>query len=338
MNAMKIAIYTLLVLGASVVWGSCQRGGDEDTAQVTLRLATRAVTVTEQKGELGNEGIKTLQIFLYRNEGGTYTFYRKEDVPGVDFGRKTVTVKLDDIKLGWYKFYAIANGASVGMESVQQEEGDVATELENLEIEDDGYFPKTAEEITENGLPMAGFTDVKVNNKSVSATIDLCRAVAKLDITLKNETGTPLTVNEINFGAFGADKAFLFKQEGNDVPATEYKEIPFNGLNKEIGTDEGYNTANFTFYVYPSAAGQTAYTMGLDAMLGETPKTYEPVPLMDKNDNELTSMPRNTLYKITAIVDQDVIRFQNFTVDEWGESHTGGDINIGKNVSEIDER
>lgn len=323
MNAMKIAIYTLLVLGASVVWGSCQRGGDEDTAQVTLRLATRAVTVTEQKGELGNEGIKTLQIFLYRNEGGTYTFYRKEDVPGVDFGRKTVTVKLDDIKLGWYKFYAIANGASVGMESVQQEEGDVATELENLEIEDDGYFPKTAEEITENGLPMAGFTDVKVNNKSVSATIDLCRAVAKLDITLKNETGTPLTVNEINFGEFGADKAFLFKQEGNDVPATEYKEIPFNGLNKEIGT-EGNNTANFTFYVYPSAVGKGAYTMGLNT----EGKKYSPVSLLH-NGRELTEMQRNTKYEINAVVDLDGIRFRNITVDDWGYSLAGGDINIG---------
>ena len=327
MNAMKIAIYTLLVLGASVVWGSCQRGGDEDTAQVTLRLATRAVTVTEQKGELGNEGIKTLQIFLYRNEGGTYTFYRKEDVPGVDFGRKTVTVKLDDIKLGWYKFYAIANGASVGMESVQQEEGDVATELENLEIEDDGYFPKTAEEITENGLPMAGFTDVKVNNKSVSATIDLCRAVAKLDITLKNETGTPLTVNEINFGAFGADKAFLFKQEsGDDVPSeATYKTFNFPNLNTPIADGE---EENFVFYVYPSNVSSN-YTIGLDAVLGENSETYPPVPLLDADGSELTEMPRNTLYKINAVVDVDAIRFRDITVDKWESTWSGGDINIG---------
>ena len=325
MNAMKIAIYTLLVLGASVVWGSCQRGGDEDTAQVTLRLATRAATVTGQEGELGNEGIKTLQIFLYKQEGGSYGFYRKEGVTGVDFRSKTVTVKLDDIKLGWYKFYAIANGASVGMESVQQEEGDVATELENLEIEDDGYFPKDADGIAGNGLPMAGVSgEVRVNSKSVSTTIPLYRAVAKLDIILKNETGTPLTVNEINFGAFGANKAFLFKQEGNDVPATEYKEIPFNGLNKEIGTDEEHNTANFTFYVYPSAAGKEAYTMGLNT----EGKKYSPVSLLH-NGRELTAMQRNTKYEINAIVDLDGIRFRNITVDDWGYSLAGGDINIG---------
>lgn len=321
MNAMKIAIYTLLVLGASVVWGSCQRGGDEDTAQVTLRLATRAATVTDQDGNLGDEGIKTLQIFLYKQEGGSYAFYRKDVVKVTKTESGTVTVELDDIQLGFYRFYAVANGESVGLGSI--EENLPENNLKGKVIINNDYFPKTAEEITENGLPMAGFTDVKVNNKSVSATIDLYRAVAKLDITLTNETGTPLTVNEINFGEFGADKAFLFKQEGNDVPATEYKEIPFNGLNKEIGT-EGNNTANFTFYVYPSAVGKGAYTMGLNT----EGKKYSPVSLLH-NGRELTEMQRNTKYEINAVVDLDGIRFRNITVDDWGYSLAGGDINIG---------
>ena len=64
MNAMKIAIYTLLVLGASVVWGSCQRGGDEDTAQVTLRLATKAGSALDDENATADEGMKNLQIFL----------------------------------------------------------------------------------------------------------------------------------------------------------------------------------------------------------------------------------------------------------------------------------
>ena len=99
-----------------------------------------------------------------------------------------------------------------------------------------------------------------------------------------------------------------------------------------LGTEEGNNTANFTFYVYPSAAGitdgQRAYTMGLDAMLGETSKKYESVPLMDADGSELTEMPRNTLYKIHAVVDVDAIRFRNITVDEWSYVPSGGNINI----------
>ena len=326
MNAMKIAIYTLLVLGASVVWGSCQRGGDEDTAQVTLRLATRAATVTGEEGELGNEGIKTLQIFLYKQEGGSYAFYRKDVVNVTKTESGTVTVELDDIQLGFYRFYAVANEKSVGLEfnDAKLSENDLkGMVIINM---DNDYFPKTAEEITENGLPMAGFTDVKVNNKSVSATIELYRAVAKLDIALTNETGTPLTVNEINFGAFGADKAFLFKQESGDVPSeATYKTFNFPNLDTPIADGE---EENFVFYVYPSNASSD-YTIGLNAMLGENSKTYPPVPLLDADGSELTEMPRNTLYKINAVVDVDAIRFRGITVEPWGESHTGGDINIG---------
>lgn len=252
-------------------------------------------------------------------------------MPTEENGSYTVDLG-ENVQLGEYMFYVIANGASVGMENVQQEEGDVATELENLEIEDDGYFPKDADGIAGNGLPMAGVSgEVRVNSKSVSTTIPLYRAVAKLDITLENASGQALTVNEINFGAFGADKAFLFgdEKEAKVPEGTNYERILFDGLSTSIDIDEGHNTANFTFYVYPSAAsitgGQTAYTMGLET----AQKTYSPVPLIDTDGSELTEMPRNTLYKIHAVVDVDAITFRNITVDEWDTNWSGGDINIG---------
>lgn len=196
-------------------------------------------------------------------------------------------------------------------------------------IEDDGYFPKDADGIAGNGLPMAGVSgEVRVNSKSVSTTIPLYRAVAKLDITLTNETGTSLTVNEINFGAFGADRAFLFKQEGegNDVSSeATYKTFNFPNLNTTIADGE---EENFVFYVYPSNASSN-YTIGLDAMLGKNPKTYDPVPLLDADGSELTEMPRNMLYEINAVVDVDAIRFRDITVDKWESMWSGGDINIG---------
>jgi len=42
-------------------------------------------------------------------------------------------------------------------------------------------------------------------------------------------------------------------------------------------------------------------------------------------------MPRNTVYKIRAIVDVDAITFRGITVDGWETSYSGGDINIGNN-------
>lgn len=326
MNAMKIAIYTLLVLGASVVWGSCQRGGDEDTAQVTLRLATKAGSALDDENATADEGMKDLQIFLYRKVGGTYQYYMKEVVESVPAGENgSYTVDLgENVQLGEYMFYVIANGASVGMGNVQGE-GTTSDEVEQLVIENKGYFPKKAAEITTNGLPMAGSKYVKLI-RSQAVTIPLYRAVAKLDITLENASGQTLTVNEINFGAFGANKAFLFgdEKEANVPEDARYTGISFDGLSRSIGTEEGSNTENFTFYVYPSAAGQTAYTMGLVT----EQKTYDSVLLIDTDGSELTEMPRNTLYKINAVVDVDAITFRNITVDEWSYVPSGGNINI----------
>ena len=34
-------------------------------------------------------------------------------------------------------------------------------------------------------------------------------------------------------------------------------------------------------------------------------------------------------YRYVLTIEADAITFSDFTVDEWGETHTGGDINIG---------
>ena len=331
MRQIRIGIYMLLAAGMTALWGACQRSDDNgDTARVTLRLATKAGSALDDENATADEGMKDLQIFLYRKVGDTYQYYMKEvveSVPAEENGSYTVDLG-ENVQLGEYMFYVIANGASVGMGNVEGE-GTTSDKVEQLVIEDEGYFPKKAAEITTNGLPMAGSKYVKLI-RSQAVTIPLYRAVAKLDITLENASGQALTVNEINFGAFGADKAFLFgdEKEANVPEDAWYTGISFDGLSRSIGTEEGSNTENFTFYVYPSAAGitggQTAYTMGL----GTSQKTYSPVPLIDADGSELTEMPRNTLYKIKAVVDVDAIRFRDITVDEWSYVPSGGNINI----------
>ena len=43
-------------------------------------------------------------------------------------------------------------------------------------------------------------------------------------------------------------------------------------------------------------------------------------------------------YRFMITVEVDAITFSNFTVDEWGETHTGGDINIGSTTKERQEQ
>lgn len=48
MDVMRKAIYMLSVLCVAALWGGCQRGGGEETAQVTLRFNTRAIDIQDK--------------------------------------------------------------------------------------------------------------------------------------------------------------------------------------------------------------------------------------------------------------------------------------------------
>lgn len=57
---------------------------------------------------------------------------------------------------------------------------------------------------------------------------------------------------------------------------------------------------------------------------GEGEKT-QIIPL----NGSITRWTAGSSYRYVLTIEADAITFSNFTVDEWGETHTGGDINIG---------
>lgn len=58
---------------------------------------------------------------------------------------------------------------------------------------------------------------------------------------------------------------------------------------------------------------------------GDTQRTTEPLRL----DQNSTTWSAGNAYRYTLNVEVDAITFSGFTVDEWGYSYSGGDINIG---------
>lgn len=329
MDVMRKAIYMLSVLCVAALWGGCQRGGGEETAQVTLRFNTRASSsiVDEDENAKEGEGMKTLQLVLYRQSGSGYEFYRvyswdETELAGTDGMFET---ELEGgIDLGNYMFYAVANGASAGL---TVEEGGMKETALRGHIMENGAFP--AEAVPKAGLPMAGSSDpVSVNKERNFVKIKLVRAVARLDIELENVTGDEIVVERIPFGAFGADQTYLFGQdEESEVMPGEvtYEEFGVTGRNKVIATG---GKANYVYYIYPSAAGIGKYTMGLKI---EGRDEYKEQDLLNDRGLPLREMPRNTVYKIRAVVDVDAITFRGITVDGWETSYLGGDINIGNN-------
>ena len=55
----------------------------------------------------------------------------------------------------------------------------------------------------------------------------------------------------------------------------------------------------------------------------------------DLADYTTTEWVAGKTYRYTIQIEQDniAITFSNFTADEWGETHTGGDINIGESTN-----
>ena len=266
--------------------------------------------------------MKTLQVVLFRRQGSGYQYYKQYTWNVPDEADGFFEKELDEnIQLGDYMFYVIANGASVG---VTVEEGTTETKLKN-HIVNSSNFPTDGQ--PEDGLPMAGSEQVLVNKERNTVKIEVVRAVARLDIELENVTGDEIRVERIPFGAFGADRAYLFGQGGeNEVMPDEVtcKEFEIPGRNEAIATG---GKANYVYYIYPSAAGAGKYTMGLK--IEGRADEYKEQNLLNDRGLPLREMPRNTVYKIRAVVDVDAITFRGITVDEWDESHAGGDINIG---------
>lgn len=321
MDVMRKAIYMLSVLCVAALWGGCQRGGGEETAQVTLRFATRAGSALTDENAKKDEGMKSLQLVLYRQSGSGYEFYRvyswdETELAGTD--GIFVTELEGGIDLGNYMFYAVANGASAGL--TVSEEGMTEDKLKGYVMKG-GVFP--AEAVPPAGLPMAGSEPVIVNQERVTERIEVVRAVARLDIELENASGSAMTVQSINLGAFVANQAYLFGQGNEAMPEGTVYSTKAWEVSGTIGNEE---KRTFSFYLYPSVAGANAYTLGLNTDM----KTYAPQPLME-GSTYLSRMPRNTVYKIRAIVDVDAITFRGITVDGWETSYSGGDINIGNN-------
>lgn len=65
----------------------------------------------------------------------------------------------------------------------------------------------------------------------------------------------------------------------------------------------------------------------------ESGSTSENISQTFNLDGSLARWSAGSHYRYTLTVEPDAITFSNFTVDEWEETHTGGDINIGENTN-----
>lgn len=276
-----------------------------DKATVSLVFDTRAPGVDGQTVQAGpNEGIKTLRVIIVDSESSTVNVNKLYDYSAEPGPVETKTLTIMNLPVGQKDFYVIANEGSVEMNGIDlntwQEKGtfDDSDKNELLQAVIASGFPKT--EIAELGLPIAG-----VKSENITGTEDqvieipITRAVAKMELTLTNNTGAPFQLDQVAMGSFFPDMTYLFP--GKALPGgVAYADHIFK-TNATLAEDA---TETFCFYFYESNAGENAYTIQLNdgSEYGATPILVEPEE-EGGQETPLTSVERNTCVRVKGTIE-----------------------------------
>ena len=332
MDVVRKAIYMLSVLCVATLWGGCQRGGGEEgTAEVTLRFATRADgTDGTDPNALPNEGIKTLRVIVWDENSNAVFRNEKRNYSNEGQPLLEKEVKIYDLPLGTYTFYLIANEESLEKEYTNEnlvfEEVNGVKKLLVVD-EDNTYFPKLADGISDNGLPMAGKSkEIEITKDSHALEVTLERAVAKVKVNITNLTGKEIVVNKLSFGNFIADRLYLFRTVSLDIPeGAQYSpliigekeplnlSVPANGGSKEV-----------VWYTYPSFAwspdsnpDNSPYTLGISTAGNH--EGYLPTHFVGANERPLNSLQRNVQLNINVSISAEAQLQIKFEVTHWNE-------------------
>ena len=327
----KTKQYISLLLAAFMAAGlsSCIKedyaGASDETATVNLVFDTRA----DYNGDgldddaLPGEGIKTLRVIIVDTDKDIVDVNELRDFSDETpqpVLQKTLTILA--LPAGNKEFYVIANEASVGLTGLDKPapgedfgETEKTTLLSTI-INDQQrtYFPATATEIEENGLPIAGMVTKEITGtEDQDIEIPITRAVAKMELTLTNATGKEFALNQISFGKFFADQTCLFPDQATLTPGYEAKS--FNPSATLTASGEG-QTQTFTYYFYESNAGKGAYTIALNGG-----SDYAAAPIM-VDGTPLASIARNTQLKVTGTIEsllEPVVTNLQLVVIPWGK-------------------
>lgn len=332
MDVMRKAIYMLSVLCVAALWGGCQRGGGEEgTAEVTLRFATRADgTDGTDPNALPNEGIKTLRVIVWDENSNAVFRNEKRNYSNEGQPLLEKEVKIYDLPLGTYTFYLIANEESLGKEYTNEnlvfEEVNGVKKL-LVRDEDNNFFPRLEDRISVDGLPMAGKSEeIEITKDSHVLEVTLERAVAKVKVNITNLTGKEIVVNKLAFGSFIADRLYLFRTVSLDIPEdAQYGSfiigeeeplnlsVPANGGSKEV-----------VWYTYPSFAwspdsnpDNSPYTLGISTAGNN--EGYPPTHFVGANERPLNSLQRNVQLNINVSISAEAQLQIKFEVTHWNE-------------------
>ena len=314
---------------SAVLLASCQKHL-EQTASVQLHIGLPVSIGVEEgpwtkAGASEDEGIKTLRIIAI--SGVPSDVDRDILYNDIVYGLEDVSsyeTTIPNLPIGQMTFYVIANEESIGMEyddkaimdNLVSPDPEQSGSSKKLLYVDNGtsekHFPRLGSQI-ENGLPMSGYTQVELTGDQ-SVKIDIYRSVVKLSLSVANATTSAVTLNNVSFGAFFADRYYMFRETTLDVPErTNYSEESFSvaDQNITIGPEDTVETMNVYFYTtHPDfGVGESPFTIRIET----GGKLYSKRLFAADTDFFVRNTQINLLASITTTVGIDL----DFTVLPW---------------------
>lgn len=285
------AIGLLLLIGVvtSCIKDDIATTSDADAVNITVNVGSRAAEVDEDNNEvLANEGIKTIRLILVQN--GKVVSNSKHSFTSPD-GQELLEqgIRILGLKKAATDFYAVVNEASVAVN--YDELFKISEAFSYNAFSQAQLVPYSGFKPEENGLPMVGSKSVSDIEDNATISIDVTRAVARIDLTINNKTGADLSVSKVSFGKFFPTNGFLLAQ--SDASVT-YTTKTFD----ESNTIENAKSDVFTYYLYESCSDEEGvYKVGLNES-PEFPLTqiYDAV-----SKAPIKEIKRNTILKINAI-------------------------------------
>lgn len=274
-----------------------------------------------------NEGtIKSLQIWIYEKESGSYVgYFSTDDVTALNEGQGTTyQIPVSDefaTSKPEVNVYVMANvtNANCGVETLNKETTRTAL-LDGAKIANGKFgLEENVRSVPDDGLPMTGLLTgqavvgeapaLRVGTLSSVSTVSLTRAVSKLRFVFaKTEDQPDVSITSIMMDVgMIPDEEYLFKTPVSMTYNTEAKELLSTPIN-DIA-----ETVDPTLYVYSNQEAQK-----YEDLINEAAITVEGPIYLRESDKQLTGK----IYYSIDHVAQEPVTFEMQQAGDFNRNHT----------------
>lgn len=259
------------------------------TANIIVRLDSKASGDESNTGSnpLSNEGINSIRLILVQ-EGKIVVNKLFEDLSGENAPLLEKGFQIKGLENKRTDFYAVVNERTIGTNigNVSEIKGELNQTLTGFPCV---YGPNVY-------LPMYGESLDQGIFHGANISISVKRAVARIDLSITNNTGNDLSISSVDFGPFFADEGYLVSSEGKNIT---YKSKTFEGFGNIVNK----NKVTKSYYLY-EAFDQVnvpygSFSIGLKS--GDFAYANKQIEVSDEEQKQ-NLLKRNTVLKINATV------------------------------------